>query len=190
MKTKWNKTWVSLLVLLLFAGLALGSGESSTPERVESPPPAAGEPAEGEGSESAGSGPEIFAVGDSVNMGDLTFTVNSVRFDGGSEFFGPEDGERWLAIDCTLQNRGDDSTNLSSLLMFELVDEEHYKKDMAIFAETKGSLDGELGAGRTLRGEIAFSVGEAETGWELIFEPNVFGRGQAIFVVSLEDVDE
>ena len=72
--------------------------------------------------------------------------------------------------------------------MFSLYDSEFYSKEMAMFAETKGSLDGELGAGRTMRGEVAFEVGAAETEWEFIFEPNIFGFGQAIYKITAQDI--
>jgi len=44
--------------------------------------------------------------------------------------------------------------------MFTLYDEDNYSKDMEFFANTKGSLDGELGAGRKMAGEVAFNVEE------------------------------
>ena len=73
--------------------------------------------------------------------------------------------------------------------MFSLYDEDHYSRDVEIFADTKGSLDGELGARRTMRGEIAFNVEEGQTKWEFIFQPNVLGFGQAIYIITEADVN-
>ena len=121
-------------------------------------------------------------------MGDLVFTVNSARWDKGDDWSEPEEGERWLLLDCTIENQGSESTTISSLLMFKLYDEENYSRDMEIFADTKGSLDGELGFGRKMRGEVAFNVEEGQSYWEFIFEPEVFGFGQAIFTINENEV--
>ena len=128
---------------------------------------------------------EGFRVGDTVRMGELVMTLHSVRWDEGSEFFGPDEGVRWLLTDIEIENEADSSTQLSSLLMFDLVDEENRTRDIAFMADTEGSLDGELGPGRSLRGDIAWEVREEQTEWELIFSPQLFGFGQAIF-----DIDE
>jgi len=130
----------------------------------------------------------IFKVGDTVAMGDLEFTINSVRFDEGSEYFKPDEGKKWLVADCTVTNNSEESTTISSMLMIRLFDSEYYSQEMSLFADTKGSLDGELGAGRTLRGEVAYEVDASETAWELIFEPNFFGFGQAIFNLDISDI--
>ncbi len=131
---------------------------------------------------------EIFAIGDVVRMGDLVFTVNSARWEEGDEWFKPEEGERWLLLDCTIENESNKSTSISSLLMFKLYDEDSYSRDMELFADTKGSLDGEVGVGRKMRGEIAFSVEEGQSYWEFIFKPELFGFGQAIFAINEDEV--
>ena len=131
---------------------------------------------------------QIFKVGDTVAMGDLEFTINSVRFDEGSEYFKPDEGKKWLVADCTVTNNSEESTSISSMLMLRLFDSEYYSQEMTLLADTKGSLDGELGAGRTLRGEVAYEVDASETAWELIFEPNFFGFGQAIFNLDISNI--
>lgn len=131
---------------------------------------------------------KIFKVGDTVTMGDLEFTLNSVRFDGGGEYSKPDEGKKWLVVDCTVTNNGAEPTSISSMLMLSLYDSEHYSQKMTLLAETKGNFDGELGAGRTLRGEVAYEVDASETDWELIFEPNLFGFGQAIFKLDISDI--
>lgn len=131
---------------------------------------------------------KIFKVGDTVAMGDLEFTINSVRFDEGSEYFKPDEGKKWLVADCTVTNNSEESTSISSMLMISLFDSEYYSQERSLLADTKGSLDGELGAGRTLRGEVAYEVDASETDWELIFEPNLFGFGQAIFKLDISNI--
>lgn len=172
---------LTVMAIIFAFLLALGSSdsESSKPTKVE----------QSEGNTEAKSEQqETFKVGETVKMGDLEFTVNGIRIDEGDDFNKPEEGNVFLIIDATIKNTGQDSNALSSLIMFKLYDSEFYEKDMSIFADTKGSLDGELGAGRTMRGEIAFEVGKDETEWEFIFEPNVFGFGQAIYELKAGDM--
>lgn len=172
---KW-KSVISVVFLALFLVLALGSS-SDTPAKVDN------------GHEQNGDDPkqpEIFAVGDRVQMGDFYITVRSAKFSKGTSFIKPDTGNKWIVIDIELENRSDKSVAVSSLLMFNLYDEENYAGKLAINTDEKGNLNGELGAGRKMAGEITFEVPANHTTFELIFEPNVFGTGQAIF--KLENV--
>ncbi len=67
-------------------------------------------------------------------------------------------------------------------------DADSYSKEIAMADNLKGSLDGELGAGRKMAGEVAFTVDEDESAWEFVFEPQVFGFGQAIYDISASDI--
>ncbi len=171
-----------VLVIILIAIVA-GDSDTGEPTRVDRE-----DTTEEDVEENGKVASEIFSIGETIAMGELEFTVNSARWDHGDQFMGPDSGEKWLAIDVTIENLSDESTVVSSIGMFDLVDSEGYSKDMEIFAETKGSLDGELGAGRRMRGEIAFNVEEGQEEWEFIFSPNFFGFGQAIFSISSEEV--
>lgn len=168
-----------IMFILLLSITLVACGETTTPEKVDtaasvdSSKPTKEKPAA-----------ETFAIGDTVKMGDLSITVNGARFDAGGEYSKPEAGQKWLVIDCTIENTGAESASLSSLMMFKLFDEESFAKDMDFMATTSGSLDGEVGAGRKIRGEIAYNVGVDQSAWEFIFEPNVFGKGQAIFNIE------
>ncbi len=187
MKKQYYLSIISVLILVVFVIIAIGSGDTTEPERVEREE-ADSIPVE-EPIDETEAANETFYLGDTVKMGDLIFTLNSIRWDQGSEFMKPDPGEKWIVFDCTIENAGDSATNISSLAMFSLYDEEHYSCSMTIFADTKGSLDGELGAGRKMRGEIAFDVEEGQSKWEFIFKPEMFGFGQAIFEITDADVN-
>ena len=127
---------------------------------------------------------QVFQVGDTVTMGTSKFTVNSVRLSLGQDFMGPEAGNVFIVADCTLENIGEEPLNSSSLMMYSVQDSQGYKYDIGLNTEAKGSLDGEVAPGRILRGEISFEVPENATGLDLIFEPGIFDRGQAIFSIG------
>lgn len=177
---------VSVIVLVLFVLLAIGSGETTEPEKVDK---TSSEKTTDEKTDEDNSSGELYSIGDTVKMGDLEFTLNSVRFDSGSEFMKPKEDEKWVVVDVELKNNGEESESISSIIMFKMNDEENYSLDMAYGAETRGSLDGELGAGRTMKGEIAYSVSDDNESFEFIFEPNAFGFGQAIYEFTVKDIN-
>ena len=134
---------------------------------------------------------QTFSIGDMVEIGDFQFTFNSAEWNTGGEysFNSPEAGEKWLVVDCTIKNLDTESAPVSSLLMFSLYDANGYSKDRTLFADVDGSLDGELGSGRQMRGQLAYSVDSTDNGpWELVFDPSIYGYGQAIFGFSASDV--
>ena len=187
-------SFIPVLVLALFLCFMLACATSTKPEKVETEPAVVEEPVVEEASgeepieEEPATSEEIFVIGDTVRMGDLVFTLNSARWEEGDEWNKPKEGERWLVLDCTVENESSEPTTISSMLMFSLYDEDSYSRDVDFFADTEGSLDGELGVGRKMRGEIAFDVEEGQSYWEFIFEPEVFDFGQAIFAINEDEV--
>ena len=65
-------------------------------------------------------------------------------------------------------------------MMFKLFDSQGYNYTITIGPETQGSVDGEISAGRKLRGELAFEIPKDATGLELQIDPTLFGSGQII----------
>ncbi len=180
-----------MLCLMLVLGILGGCVDTVVPEKVDkSDTHGTGTPVTSSNvdTEAFKEVAKIFNIGDTVRMGNLEYTINFAYWGEGSLFVEPDEGEKWLIIDCTIKNTGDKPAGLSSLLMFKLYDEESYARDMSIFATTKGSLDGEVGVNRKLRGQIAYSVDEDQSQWELIFEPNMFGFGQAVYLIKVDEV--
>lgn len=173
--------WVIIVILLMCAALLMGCGETVEPQKID-------KAATDQAPKQEPANTQTFAVGDTVKMGDLEITLNAARWDKGNQFSKPEAGQRWLALDCTIENQANQPVGVSSLMMFKLYDAEAFSCPLEIFAETKGGLDGEVGPGRKMRGEIAFTVEEGHSAWEFIFAPNVFGFGQAIFEITEDDV--
>ncbi len=164
-----------ILLFIILSVIATGCGETTTPEKMDPESSAQSNEVQSQ---------EVFSVGETVKLGDLQFSVNEVRTSAGDEFFKPEQGNVYFIVDSTISNLATESASISSLLMFKLVDDEGYNYQITLGPNTKGSLDGELGPGRKMRGELAFEVPENAQGMELIFEPNVFGFGQAIYKVK------
>lgn len=131
--------------------------------------------------------PSVLGVGDTVEFENTSITLHGVRFSEGNDFSSPEEGTRWLVIDASITNHGDEPHQVSSLLDFNLIDPEHRSVDTVNTGDEQGSLDGTLAPGRTMRGETSFVVAEGDSSWELIYEPDLFGQDQAIFVIDASD---
>jgi len=172
---------VTLFVLLFFVLIAMGSS-GKTAEAVKAIDTT------GTTQPKATSAAAVFNVGEKVKIGDLEITLNSVRFDAGSEYIKPDAGQKWLVANCTLDNKGTTSASISSLMMFKLNDDEGYSRDLQLMAETEGSMDGALAAGGKMRGEIAFTVKDTSANFQLLFEPNILGEEQVIFNIPASSV--
>ncbi len=124
-------------------------------------------------------------VGDAVNFNGLHVTVNEVRkYEGDGDWETPEN-DFFFILDVSIENTTDEGANISTMMQMDLVDPDGYSQEMDIFVDTKGSLDGEVGAGRTMAGEISFDVEEADF-FEFIFE-DPFMSGQAIWKLESSD---
>jgi len=165
-----KKIFVSILILSC-AVFLLTSCDDVQPEKVDK---------EATQQEESQTKTETYEIGDSIKAGNLIFTVNSTRTDEGSDFIKPKDGHIYHIVDVTVENAGDKSESVSSFIMFKLFDSDGYNYNITIGPETKGSVDGEISAGRKLRGELAFEVPEDAKGLELVIEPSLFSSGQII----------
>lgn len=124
---------------------------------------------------------ETFKIGDTVKMDKLQITLNGIRYSNGSEFLKPEEGKIFAIVDVTMENLDTKSQTVSSMLMFKMSDKDGYNYNSTISDDVKAQLDGEIGASRKMRGEVSFEIPKDATGLELLFKPNPFIAGQAIF---------
>ena len=73
----------------------------------------------------------------------------------------PEEGNYFINVEATIRNEGSQPEVVSTLLQMEIRDSEgrSYHVDFsAIAASGNASLDGEIGPGSTLRGEVGFQL--------------------------------
>jgi len=149
--------------LSLFSVLILAAcGGTSTIQKVESSSsPEQSQPASAaavsQQPEEEEKGPEIFAMGDTVQYDELLITLNGVRTSEGDTFLTP-DNDFFLILDLTIENTGTEPEVVSSLMQMSLFDADSYSYNPTFFTDTKGSVDGEVAPGRKMRGEIVFDV--------------------------------
>jgi hypothetical protein len=131
--------------------------------------------------------PEIFQVGDTVKFDNLKITLNAATEVKEAEFLSP-DNDKFLVIDMTIENVGDQSEAVSTLLQIELMDADSYTYTPTIYIDAKGSVDGEVAPGRKMRGEVAFDVPDSDY-YEFIFS-DPFTTGQAIWRIERSDIGQ
>lgn len=129
-----------------------------------------------------------YAVGETATMGDLAHTLHGARFSRGNEYSTPANGTQWLVLDIEITNNGDEPTTVSSAMMWTLNDPDNRSVAMTIAGDERGTLDGQLGPGRSMRGEITYEVDASQERWELLFSPEVFDFGQAIYEIPTAEV--
>lgn len=107
----------------------------------------------------------------------IAIRVNGVTYDEEKE------DELIVKIDLTIENKRDSSINFTPMNM-TLMDAEHYSYSHASHVDTKGILSGQIGAGRSVSGELAYIVPKGSE-FELIYTDH-FREGQLIFPIELE----
>jgi hypothetical protein len=178
-----KKALATLLICLLSITILSGC-EEIKPEKVE--------PTTSQGEQNKGTTPtptpsdQVFKIGDTFKMDKVQYTVNSIRTGKGGDFIKPDKGNRFIYIMITAENIGTETENMSSLAMFKLVDKDGMSYDLALPEDAKGSMDGELGAGRKMKGEIAYEVPEAIKDFELEVTPSFLGNGMAVVSIPVK----
>lgn len=163
-----RKSILAALALAAAFALTACSSESSAPTTVK---------------ESAKSAKA--KIGETLTVNKIDVTVNSIKFSQGAGETKPKEGALFAILDVTIVNGRSEPFQSASDLMFKVQDAQGYAEMPALYPDAQGTLSGEIGAGRKLRGELVFEVPKAGKSLELLFEPDVIEQGQG--VVQLGD---
>ncbi|MCB0196672.1 MAG: DUF4352 domain-containing protein [Anaerolineae bacterium] len=125
---------------------------------------------------------ETFNIGDIVEIGDFTITVNGVSSPTGNDFSKPNEGNKFLVVDVTVENKTTEPAAISSMLQMSLKDPSGQSYDVDIFASSAsgGSTpDGKLAPGEKIRGQVGYQVPADLADLVFVFDADVFGAGKA-----------
>ncbi|MBH5317090.1 DUF4352 domain-containing protein [Paenibacillus sp. GSMTC-2017] len=126
---------------------------------------------------------EVYKIGETIKYDNLEITLNDVKDSTGDDFIKPAEGNVYKIVDITVENKGDTEEVISSMMHFEMVDDGGYTYNVAITTAVKNQLDGSVGAGRKLSGQIAYEVPTDVKGLELIFKDPI-KTGEVIWKVK------
>ncbi|WP_314585289.1 DUF4352 domain-containing protein [Paenibacillus terrigena] len=165
-----KKLQMMLLVLSAFLVFtACGSkADVKKSEVQETTATTAEKPAEAEKKEEK-KAPESYKVGDAVDFNNLTVTLNGVRESKG-KLIKPKDGKKFVVVDVTVENKGDADKTISSLIQTAMSDGDGYSYSIALSDDEKASLNGNVAAGKKLRGEVTFELPKEAKELEFTFK--------------------
>jgi hypothetical protein len=184
---------VNRLLSLLAVAVALLAAVASTgenePERVDEGSGSAQEGSGGSGSDSGdGSGePEVFAVGDLVELGEWRVRVHGVTdpVQSTDQFLQPPAGQRWVAVDVEVTNASDQAEIVSSAMCFQLVDDQNRTFNQTVTgASGAATPDGDVAAGASLRGAVEYEVPADARGLRLNFSCDLLTPGSATIALG------
>lgn len=127
-----------------------------------------------------------YGVGDTIDFGGIQYTLNSVTTVLEDAISSPPTEDVYLVLDVTITNNTSEEFSSSSLISFELKGSDAYTYDLAIFVDTKGSLDVSVPAGDVARGEIAFDVPNLDS-YRLSVTPD-FLTDSGVFEILSSDI--
>jgi uncharacterized protein DUF4352 len=177
------KQVLSLLVMAVALFAALGSSSENDAKKADEGGGSSSEAASDEGSD----GPEVFAVGDLVELGDWQVRVHGVTdpLESSDPIFAPTPGHRWVAVDVEVTNRSDQTATVSSMLCLELKDATNTTYDQTVTgASTAATPDGDVAAGASLRGTVEYEIPADATGLRLDFSCDLLTPGTATIALS------
>lgn len=178
---------VHALVVAVFAISVVGcTVDQNDPVALDTTAPGAPAPAGEQATEAVPpAGPETFAVGQPVGLGDWTLFVHGVTdpFDG-DEFFPPAEGMRYVLVDAEVGYNGSDPQVVSTLICFELQDDQNRAHTQALVTNPVGDLDGDIAAGAARRGGLVYEVPADAAGLRLNFKCDLLSTGAATVALS------
>ncbi|WP_322816434.1 DUF4352 domain-containing protein [Chloroflexus sp.] len=177
------RSWpvIGIAVGMLIMVLACGGGAAA-------PTLVATSPAQGEQSAPASQvtdvaavvQPQVFNIGDVIDIDGLNLIVLGWQVVEGNSFVQPEPGQRFIAVEMVVVNQGDSPKSVSGLWQLSLKDAE-FRKYTPDFSATVAIGDRQLGGvlvpGERLRGWTGFSIPEDARGLTLTFDVNLFSGG-------------
>lgn len=172
---------LAVVAVLGALGVAAASTDENEPARVDEG--GAGE----DGATTEAEQPEVFAVGDIVQLGDWQVRVHGVTdpVESTNPVITPAPGNRWVAVDVEVTNTGSEPQVVSSLVCFEIVDDQNRSYSLTITAEGGSSPpDGEVAAGASRRGILTYEVPADAAGLRLTFQCELFSTGSATIALG------
>lgn len=115
-------------------------------------------------------------IGKTVNVGDVEYTINSIKFTKRGELFEADEGNTYLLIDMNVKNNTAEEQPISSIMMFKLKDGNGNTYSIslggssALDDEKIEMIDGSVAAKAEKRGGVAYEVPENATGITLTID--------------------
>lgn len=137
-----------------------------------------------------------FNVGETAKVNNTKMVINSVtkidkecsfEWEGKCESYTEPENDYFLLVDLTVENIGSETLSISSLMSFDLKDNNGEKGSLSFMLDAvKSSLDGDVMAGDKLKGQIAFDVKDSDVYY--FYYSDSLVDSPIKFVINKEDI--
>lgn len=125
-------------------------------------------------------------MGETAELNGVQVTLTNYKESSGSEWNKPSDGNVFVLAEFEISNGTDDEMVVSSMLSFEAYADD-YKLDYSISAlmENDGTqLDGNIAAGKKMKGWMGWEVPSDYANVEIHFTDNVWSNNKFVFLIE------
>ena len=129
----------------------------------------------------------IYQIGDLIDISNLAIQVLQVSYPAGNEIVKPKEDNKFVAVDVTIENRGETTQEISSIVQMYLKDSTGQKYTFHLGAQSvidSGLPDDELQKGEKIRGQIGYQVPEDIQGLVFVFDVEIFGFGKVFIALE------
>jgi hypothetical protein len=129
----------------------------------------------------------IYQIGDLIDISNLEIQVLQVSYPAGNEIVKPKEDFKFVAVDVTIENRGETPQEISSIVQMYLKDSTGQKYTFHLGAQSvidTGLPDDELQKGEKIRGQIGYQVPEDIQGLVFVFDVEIFGFGKVFIALE------
>lgn len=129
---------------------------------------------------------DTFSLNETAVFSNLKFTANEIKESNGDDFFTPDDGNVFVAVNFTIENISDEEQNISSILLFDAyVDDVKCEYSVnANCAIDSGTLDGSIAPGKKMTGWYALEVSKDWSNLEMHVSASWLSGSSAKFVFT------
>lgn len=129
---------------------------------------------------------DTFSLNETAVFSNLKFTANEIKESNGDDFFTPDDGNVFVAVNFTIENISDEEQNISSILLFDAyVDDVKCEYSVnANCAFDSGTLDGSIAPGKKMTGWYALEVSKDWSNLEMHVSASWLSGSSAKFVFT------
>jgi hypothetical protein len=129
----------------------------------------------------------VYQVGDLIEISDLAIQVLQVTYPAGNEIVKPKEDFKFVAVDVTVENQGNTTQEISSIVQMYLKDSTGQKYTFHLGAQSiidSGLPDDELQPGEKIRGRIGYQVPKDVQGLIFVFDAEIFGFGKVFIALE------
>ena len=184
---KGNPVLAGILLVVIIAIIIGVSSGNDKPTKVDTANPSTQTQTDNTENQNNTEDDTRFAVGESVQLKDVTATFVDVTTSNGSTYNKPADGNVFVLCEFTIENGTDKELTVSSIMSFEAYCDDfacNFSLSALLEKESKGQLDGTIAPGKKLNGVIGYEVPENWQELEVHFAPDVWSNKDIVFVAT------